>query len=231
MKPEFASTRLELRARVPAGSGNRTTVGPPLAGCEIHAKYPGEENTELVGLTDYSGGIDLLPTEKPLRLFYIKNGGQLLARLPLVVGQQTAITANVMDDDPRLRAEAYIKSLQSRVIDLVARREILAVRIRSKINKGEIEEARQLVSEFRSLTTSVQLTRELDDMQRRSSNVPGITGKRISKVFQDGQKLLAGFLDPEMANKLAREVTEAEQQGPATTPSAEPAAVEVPPTT
>jgi hypothetical protein len=219
LKPQFAATRLELRARVAPGSGkDPPPVGRPLAGYEVYVKNLGEEKSELLGLTDWDGSIELQPSKEPLRLFYIKNGGQLLARLPLVVGQKPTMTANVIDDDARLLAEAYVKSLQSRVMDLVARREILTVRIRSKVKKGDYAGAKKLVAEFRSLPTSAQLIRELEDTQRRMS-APGISGKRIEKLFADGHKLLQAFLDPATADKLATEVAEAEKMGPPSAPA------------
>jgi hypothetical protein len=229
LTPRHTSTRLELRARVPGAPGK----GPPplgrlLPGYEVYVKNLGEETTELVGLTDWEGGIDLQPGEQPLRLFYIKNGGQLVARLPLVVGQQEEVTANVLDDDPRLAAETYIKSLQSRVTDIVARRQILEVRTRAKLKKGDFAGARKLVDDFRNLTTSAQLTRELEDAQRRMSNVGGVTGKRIDKLFLDAHKLLLGFLDPAAADKLAGEVAEAEKKGPPPTASPRPAETAAP---
>lgn len=222
LTPQYPSTRLELRARVAASSSGKSPppIGRLLSGYEVYVKNPGDEKTELLGLTDWRGGIDLEPTDTPLRLFYIKNGGQMLGRLPLVVGQQPLITANVVDDDPRLAAEAYIKSLQSRVLDLVARRQIMQVRIRSKLKKGDYAGSKELVAAFRSLPTASQLTLELEDRQRRMSHVPGVTGKRIEKLFSDGHKLLQGFLDSATADKLAAEVAEAEKKGP---PAAAPA--------
>ena len=227
LTPQYSATRLELRARVTASSSGKAPppLGRLLTGYEVYVKNPGEEKTELLGLTDWQGGIDLEPTDKPLRLFYIKNGGQMLGRLPYVVGQQPVITANVVDDDPRLAAESYIKSLQSRVLDLVARRQILQVRIRSKLKKGDYAGSKQLVTAFRSLPTAGQLTLELEDRQRRMSHVPGVTGKRIEKLFSDGHKLLQGFLDSADADKLAAEVVEAEKKGP---PPAAPAEQETP---
>jgi hypothetical protein len=207
-------------------------LGRPLPGYEVYAKNPGEEKTELIGLTDWEGGIDLEPSEKLLKLYYIKNGGQLVARLPLVVGQAPQMSANVLDDDPRLAAEAYIKSLQSRVTDLVARREILAVRIRAKLKKEEFAAAKKLVDDYRSLTTGAQLTRELEDTQRRMSNVGGVTGKRIEKLFLDAHRLLQGFLDPTTVDKLAAEVAEAERKGPpAAVPAPNPTPAPAVPTT
>jgi hypothetical protein len=216
VKPRYNSTRLVLQARPTAPESRRggARAGRPLAGYEVFVKHPGEETTELVGLTDWQGKIVLTRDVRPLQLFYIRNGGQLLARLPIVVGDQAEVSANVIDDDPRLLVETYIKAMQSRVMDLVARREILAVRTRAKLKKGEYSEARGLVEEFRQLPSRIELSRELEETQRRARSVPGITGKRIDRLFQDGQRLLMKFLDPAAAERLAQEVAEAEKQGP-----------------
>jgi hypothetical protein len=212
--PRNETTRLQIRSRPAVVSRGAAPVSRPLAGYEVFVKNPGDENTEFVGLTDVQGMIELESGEQPLRLFYIRNGGQLLGRLPLVVGHHAEATANVIDDDARLLAEAYVKALQSRVMDLVARREILAVRIRAKLKQGEYDAAKELVDEFRRLPSRAQLARELEDAQRRIGNVQGISGRRIEKQFLDGQRLVARFLDPNAADRLANEVAEAERRGP-----------------
>lgn len=214
VRPQYTTTRLELRARQQPTSPGRPAAGRPLAGYEVYAKIPGEENSTLVGLTDFAGGIDLAAKDHPLKLFYIKNGGQMLARLPLVVGHMPSATALVLDDDPRLQAETFVKAMQSRVMDIVARREILAVRIRSKLKKGDVAAARSLVEEFRALPTRSDLTRELEERQRRTTGTTGVTAKRIEKLFDEGHRLLAKFLDPAVVDVLAREVAEAEKKSP-----------------
>jgi hypothetical protein len=215
IEPQHTATTLELRARVPAPkAGAKPVIGRPLAGYEIYAKKLGAENTELMGLTDGFGKIELVPDADPLKLFYIKNGGQMLARLPLLVGQHSSTVANVLDDDPRLLTEAYVKALQYRVMDLVARREILAVRIRAKLKKGDYKAARQLLAEFRALPGSSQLMRELEETQRRMGTTTGVTGQRIERLFAEGRKLLQSFLPPAAAEDLAREIAEAERKGP-----------------
>jgi hypothetical protein len=109
--------------------------------------------------------------------------------------------------------------MQSRVMDLVARREILAVRIRAKIQKREFEQARQLVAEYRRLPTRSDLIRELEQMQNRSRGAVGITAKRIEALYLDCHRLLTKFLDPSTVDQLARAIAEAEKSPPSATPA------------
>ena len=103
----------------------------PLEGYEIFAKKPLPANpdvkntSELLGRTDWRGGILVPPGEQLLRLIYVKNGSHLLARLPIVPGHLTQLSVELPSDDKRLEAEAFVKGMESTVMDLVARREIV----------------------------------------------------------------------------------------------------------
>ena len=72
----------------------------------------------------------------PLRLIYVKNGAHLVARIPVVPGYRPLETVPLASDDKRLEAEAFVKGMESTVMDLVARREILAARIRRASRRG-----------------------------------------------------------------------------------------------
>ncbi len=97
-----------------------------------------ESNPSLrLGLTDWRGMIDIEQSDLPLRLIYVKNGAHLVARIPVVPGYQPLETVPLPSDDKRLEAEAFVKGMESTVMDLVARREILAARIRRRIAEGK----------------------------------------------------------------------------------------------
>ena len=229
VKRNYPSTLITILSRkdsVPAdanASKRAKAVSRPLADYEIYAKEPGSENTISLGLTDWQGRVRLEQDEHALRLLYVRNGSQFLARLPVVVGHLPELSIEVFDDDPRLYAETKIRSLQSRMMDIVVRREILTARLRAGIKKGAFEEANKLLAEFRALPQRMQLQRELEDERLRMANVPGLTGKRISALFVEGNRLLTKFLDPDTANQLAKELAEAQR---APVPRAPPPAKE-----
>lgn len=215
VKRTYPETEISIMSRkdvVAGDTSKRAKVSRPLADYEVYSKEAGEESSTSLGLTDWQGKVRLKPDDKHvLRVLYVRNGSQFLARLPVVVGHLPELTMEVFDDDPRLLAETKLRAMQSRVMDVMARREILAARIRMLIKQENFEEANKLLAEFRALPQRVQITKELDEDQRRTPAVPGITGKRITALFNGGRQLLNKFLDPELANQLAREIAVAQK--------------------
>jgi hypothetical protein len=146
--------------------------------------------------------------------YIIRSGKQLLARLPIVPGAEEELIAHVIDDDPRLAAEGIVSALSSRALDLVARREILAARIRARLKDGKAEAAQVLLDEFRKLATRADLSRDFDRQRQQISSPDKVTQGRIERVFNEGQKLLLlKPLSDELLAQLTREVTAARASG------------------
>jgi hypothetical protein len=117
------------------------------------------------------------------------------------------LTARIVDDDARLAAEGYIDALSSRALDLVARREILAARIRARLKEGQLDEAQQLLDEFRRLETRSDLSRDLDAYRQQLTSDDKLTQDRINRLFTEAQKfLLSRPLSDELLSQLTREV-------------------------
>lgn len=225
IRPTRPSTDLFVEAKV-----RRNETPYPLSGLEIYAKEPSTEPApetieerkaaekrnppEFLGYTDWRGTVEVGPHEIPLRLVYIKNGGQLLARLPIVPGLAPRRVAQVPDDDPRLQAEGYIKGFNGELMDLVAQRQILAARIRKRITEGKPDEAEELLEQFRQLASRNDMQRRLDQQQNRQDVPPNrAVAARIDKLYADTRTALANYLDPELGSKLLSELEKAKQGG------------------
>lgn len=205
VRPQFPSTRLRLRSRDASRS--------PLAGYEVWRKT-GDGNGELLGATDWRGDIELPRAEKgSLQTLLVRSGGQLLARLPMVPGQQAEMEAAVVNDDGRLQAEGFVVALQSKIMDVEARRQITAVRLRGMIKADKLAEAQELLEQFHTLETRGDLNRLLN--QQNIKSIDPTTQKRIDKLLADARALLLKFLDPELANVLQRELVAAKTPRPA----------------
>src|SRR5207248_1118699 len=166
------------------------------------------EETQLLGVTDAHGSLLLPHGEVSLETLLIKSGKQLLVRLPLVPGQAETMTAKIADDDGRLAAEGLIAALSSRALDLVARREILAARIRARVKDGKHEEAQRLLDDFRRLETRAELNRDLDRYRQQISSSDKLTQARIDRLFTDAQKLLLlKPLSDDLLAQLTRELS------------------------
>ncbi len=183
----------------------------PLGGYDVSARDLENEAVEVIGKTDWRGLVRVPKTDKPLRMIYVRNAGQLLARLPMVPGLDVQNTAKVINDDPRLLAEGYIKGLQNHVMDLVATRQLYLVRFRRLLEKQDFEQARRLLEEFRRIETRTDLTRQLDQQEHRLACPDRRVQVKIDKLFSDTRQLLVKFLDPYTANTLAQDLAQAER--------------------
>ena len=217
--PTRASARMErfavvARPRLPATSVVLQSRGKdphPLTGYEVYVKGIDDKPTQLLGVTDWRGSIEVPRGDVPVRTLYVKNGNQLLARLPLVPGDEREAVATTIEDDYRLQTEGFLIALQGRVTDLVARREILAARIRKRISEGKAGDAETLLEDYRQLESRDDLIRDVDKQQGiiadNDALLDKLTKARINKLMGEARTLLQNkYLDPETKNILAKEV-------------------------
>ena len=230
-----SSATLERMALKVRPRGSRTTLQlvargdspDPLEGYEIFAKKPiAEESPDAnpsvrLGLTDWRGTIDVEQSDLPMRLIYVKNGAHLVARIPVVPGFQPREVIPLQSDDKRLEAEAFVKGMESTVMDLVAHREILAARIRRRIAEGKADEARKLLSEMKGFQTKEDLEMMLASRQSALATPDKRQQQRIDQLLTGTRSLLNKYLRADQLVALEREI-EGGRAAPA------PAAKEVP---
>ncbi len=202
VRPQFDSTTLSLVSR--------SNESRPLAGYEVFAKQPEGGETPRLGTTDWRGQIELPRGDGTLQLFLIRNGTQLLARLPIVPGQAALLEAPLVDDDGRLQAEGAVAALHSRALDLAARREILAARFRQRLKDRKFDEAQTLLDEFRRLDSRTDLSRSLVEQRQQVQAADRLTQQRIDKLLGEARQLLSvKALSDDMINALASELAAA----------------------
>jgi hypothetical protein len=208
VRPQYDSTAIQLVTR---GEDPQ-----PLEGYEIFAKKPLPKDSQQknlavrLGLTDWQGRIPIPPDDLPLRLVYIKNGTHLIARLPVVVGHERELVMDLVSDDKRLEAEAFVKGMESTVMDLVARREILAARIQRRIEQGNLEGARELVANIKTFETKDDLDALITNRQQAGlSSANEREQQRIDQMLSGTRILLNKYLSPDQLVALERMVDEA----------------------
>jgi hypothetical protein len=184
---------------------------PPRELSEEEKKAADKKNpAELLGVTDWRGSLSVGQGGPTLRILYLKNGGLLLARLPVVAGLDERLVAEIPDDDPRLQAEGFVKGMNSEVTDLVVQRQLIAVRMRKKIKEGKLDEAEKLFDEFRGLKTLNDLQQMLNiQIQRQRPTKSAAVKQKIDKLYGEERELLAKYIDAELQVKLLAELTAA----------------------
>jgi len=198
-------TRLILRSR--------TNEDEILPGYDVYSHPPDSKTTTLLGRTDRLGSVMVPPGEHPLRVLVIKNGGAFLARLPLVPGVEAETTASIANDAQRLEAEGFITGLQEELIDLVTRREVLLVQIRTRIEEKKLDDAAKLVHELRSLDGRDDFNLYLEQEQKKVFSPDRLIQARIDSMFTKTRKLVVEYLDPKVVEQLDRQVREAGEPG------------------
>lgn len=209
IKPPTIPTRLVIHAR----TGSKR----PLGGYDVFSQKPGEKSTQWLGRTGLDGAIMIPPAPELLRILYVRNGGQLLAKLPLVPGLEEEVSAAVIDDDQRLAAESVIMAAQEELIDLVTRRAVLIARISAAIKRGDADEADELLVQLYGLRTRDQFTQQLTQERKKLASEDPLIHRRIDLMFQKIRKLVVQYLDPNEVDKIGDQVRAAKAAADAKT--------------
>lgn len=197
----------EAPAAATEGEGEtETPAEPPAAKPEPNPNPP-----QLVGVTDWRGMITVEPGKMKMRILYLKNGGQLLARLPVIPGLEGEVVAQVPDDGPRLQAEGFKKGLEGQLMDVEAQRQILHHRFKMRIEEGNIIEAEALYKEFQELPTRQDLQQQLLVQRNKELDPePGrVVRARIDGLYNNLAEALGEYLSTQLANEMLQELNRA----------------------
>jgi hypothetical protein len=167
----------------------------------------------FVGVTDWRGMLTVEPGEMPLRILYLKNGGQLLARLPLIPGLLSEEVAIVPDDGPRLQAEGFVKGLQSQLMDVAAQRQIINARFNMRLEEGKIPEAQALYEEYQRLPSKEHLSKQLDTQMSIVPDPPPnrVVKMRIDLLYANLREALGKYLTSTLSNEMLSQLNEAKR--------------------
>jgi hypothetical protein len=205
LRAEPARTILRLHSR--------TAPDKPLVGYEVFAQQPGDEGVTQLGWTDRAGKLAIPSGENRVRMLYLKNGGQLLARFPIVPGAQPQIDVPLPDDDPRLAAEARLAALREELIDVVARRNILMARARQKIKQKDFNAAQKLLGDADQLPGRSQFNLTLSTTARTIRSKDPQIQRRIDQLVEATQTVMNQYLDLRPLNELRDELRAAQRKG------------------
>ena len=185
----------------------------PLIGYEVYEKELKSIDMTMVGRTNWDGKIVIEKSDAPMRLLYVKNGGAVLARLPIVPGLYPVEVADLVGDDQRLRAEAYIRGTQNAIVDLIAIRTLFAARIRLRMEKGQMDEAKDLLN---SLKNEPSYDVIANDMGKKVTQIKGRNPseqKKIDFMFAQTREMLVANINGKLILDLEAEVAKAEANG------------------
>jgi hypothetical protein len=190
---------------------SRTEPKVPLPGFFVYEYDKETKDSALLGRTDWQGQISIAPSKKTLRTLAVKNGGELLARLPFVPGLDANVTAEIANDDYRLQAEGFVVGLQEQLVDLFVRRELLRRGALNKLDDGETDAAKSLFAELSRLPTAKTFSMKLMEEKKRLDTKDPVVQAKIDKLFSETQKLVDRCLDEKPIEELAGDIRDAKQ--------------------
>ena len=185
---------------------SRTDPHEVLPDYDVYSHPPDSKSTEPVGRTDRQGSVIIPPGEHTLRVLLIKNGGEFLARLPLVPGREAEVTAAIANDNQRLEAEGFITGLQEELIDLVTRREVLLVQANQQIDQKKFDEAEKLVRQLQGLESRDDFALHLTQEERKIFSPDKRVQAKIDAMFAKTRKLVDEYLNPNVIDQLDRQI-------------------------
>ncbi len=180
----------------------------PLSGYDIYAKDPRTDKQELIGRTDWRGTMEIPIAENPLRLIYVRNGSQLLARLPMIPGIESSRVVQINSDDLRLQVEGMLAGVQSWIMDVVANRQLVKARFHKRLGESKLADAKKLLDEYATIDSRDTIEKVLNDQQAKRKSEHAPVQKRIDKLFETTRGLLTKHVDPDEGTELGREFEE-----------------------
>ena len=197
-----ATTKLRLVAL-----SDRST---PLSGYEALLSPPGSTGLVPLGFTDDQGTITL-PAEPGVWMAHLKCGDSVVASLPLAPGAASEFVVPLIYERSRLRADLELASLREELIDTVARRKILAARLRRLLEADRVESAAELLVELESLPGRTHFARQLDKAMGAYKADHPIAQRRLDALFTKTRGVLGGAFDAREVRDLAIAVDRAKQ--------------------
>lgn len=182
----------------------------PLPGYEVLWGEVGSTDLRRLGYSDEAGAV-ALPEAEGVVMVHVRCGALVVASLPVAPGVAEEFVVPLIDERSRLRADVELTSLRELLIDTVARRKILAARLRRLIEAERLDAADELLTELDDLPGRTYFVRELDKAERAFKADHPIAQQRLDALFKKTRAILGGALDEREVRDLAIAVDRAKQ--------------------
>ena len=205
IQPTFAETKLQV---IPRGKPQA-----PMAGYRVEVLDRPETKDDKVPdrltLRTDRNGLIVIPADpaKPIRYVTVYSGTAPLAHAPIYPGQVSQLVLEAPDDAPRLNVEAETELLESELVDLVARREVIMARARGACKKANWELVTDLEKQVDALPTLKQFLARIEALQNQAviaakKNKDRAQESRIMRMCKAITDLATQHLDPEKVKEF-----------------------------
>lgn len=211
IRPAHAQTRLQV---IPRGKPQS-----PMAGYRVEVLDRLETKDDKVEdrvklRTDRNGEV-VIPADpaKPLRYVIVYSGVAPLAKAPLIPGHVERLVLEAPDDSARMNVEAETELLQSELVDIVARREVLMARARGASKKANWELVTDLKKQVDTLPTLDMFLVRIEALktpavQSAKRNKDKSQESRIARMCKQITEMATLHLDPVKVKEFHTEIEE-----------------------
>ena len=165
-------------------------------------------------ITDRRGRVSVpLNPERPLIWLYVSSGGNLLGRFPFIPGVTSSTTAELPDDSLRLQIESRLELLRAELIDTVARRALLIVRVKGAAKASDWARFSETLAEFDRQPNSKYFQTLLDAtkaamLKKMQPKKDKSLEKKLDKLCGESAELIARYLSDEKIKQQREELVE-----------------------
>lgn len=161
-----------------------------------------------------------LQLNQPLYYYYVKNGNKVLAKMPIVTGLAPVEKAELLDDRRRLEAEAFLKGIQSKMLDVIAQRRILTTRLEKRMEQKKYTEARETLEDLKSVDSYESMAKSLEIIQRKvldpqKGELEFKVQSKVDGMFAITRQMMQKYLQDTTVRKYDLELLEIERSQPA----------------
>ncbi|MCL2120067.1 MAG: hypothetical protein FWH27_16745, partial [Planctomycetaceae bacterium] len=169
----------------------------PLPVCDILESVPGKKQAVNIGTTNTQGEfrVDYLP-ERPVRLLYVRNGTNLIARVSVMPGVDPALRAEVPIADSTLHAESLVLGIQEEILDTVATRQILVAQAITYRQRSDRKSFDDTLLKLRRLKTQQVYQSELNLLRMQLPYDDPVSRRRIEAMLEQTRTLVRESLPP-----------------------------------
>ena len=200
IQPLFAQTKLRV---IPRGKPQAPMVGYRVEVLD-RPETKDDKVTDRITLRTDRNGLIVLPADPAKRIRYVTvfSGASPLASAPVYPGLVPQLVLEAPDDAPRLNVEAETELLESELVDLVARREVIMARARGACKKANWELVTDMEKQVDALPTLAQFLTRIEALKNPAllvaqKNKDRAQESRIQRMCKAITDLATQHLDPE----------------------------------
>lgn len=167
---------------------SRESDAAPLEGIEVLAEDKADDAPILIGSSDRRGQVLIPPGPSTVRTIVVRQGDEVLARLPLVPGLTSELTLPVSYDRRLIELEAALAQLADDLIDAAARRAVLAARLAAAEAASHSDDVATLKQQLTTAASVETFLSRLDRLQQSVQSASPVSRRRLEPKLTELRK-------------------------------------------